>query len=757
MKVTGRTKKVNHPGEEPSLINVFGQSPIAIELYNTDGKLLEANQASLNLFGIGSIKDIEDLNLFENPNITDQSKTDIRSGKTVRLEFEFDFDLAKSRELRTSTRSGTSILQYIITPAFTNEEIKGYISTIFELPKPSQSAEIHNVKGINYRSIFDFISDAICILDISDKKIDDVNNAMVEMFGLKSKEAITGKDFGDLIANIKPYDRLTAEKLIQNTRNTGPQSVEWLATRVDGCGFWIEMTLTKMDIGGSGRILVVGRDITEHKRTEQILIESENKYRSLIQYSSDPIFSFNPDETYRFINEAFSKPFAMKPEDIIGKTPYDIFSHDEATKRLATVREVFKTKKKSEIEVKVDTKSGEVRYYLTMADPIMNDSGQVLYVTCVSKDITDRKRAENALKESRERYKDLTELAVDGILIGTEEGVIIDANSCICAMSGRSREELIGLQISNSIFSPESIKKTPFRFDQLLKGDIVISERNILRPDGSEITVEMRTKMMPDKTYQTIIRDITERKKVELLLKEQADKLKELNSTKDKFMSIIAHDLKNPFNAILGFSDLMLSQFHQLDDETLLKGLRTIESASSHAYKLLENLLIWSQNQTGLMKFNPEMLNLKTQLNELLSTVENTAINKRIKIIIKIEKSKNIYADKNMIDSILRNLISNAIKFSYPEGKINISATEIGNHMHISVTDNGIGITPDRISAIFKIDKRTNTLGTENEQGTGLGLILCKEFVNRHKGDIWVKSIPGKGSTFTFSLPLKQV
>lgn len=255
--------------------------------------------------------------------------------------------------------------------------------------------------------------------------------------------------------------------------------------------------------------------------------------------------------------------------------------------------------------------------------------------------------------------------------------------------------------------------------------------------------------------YIVHINEITERKNAEELLAKQTKELQEVNATKDKFMSIIAHDLKSPFNAIIGFTDLMLQNFDQLDQDTFLKGLKTIESASTHAYKLLENLLIWSQNQTGKSQFNPEELNLKAQINESLKMVESAAISKKIRISVSIRKDLYVFADKNMFDSILRNLISNAIKFSFKGGEIKVSATKIESEIQISVSDKGIGISSERQSAIFEIDKYTNTSGTENELGTGLGLILCKDFIALHKGKIWVESTPHVGTLVSFSLPLK--
>ncbi len=254
--------------------------------------------------------------------------------------------------------------------------------------------------------------------------------------------------------------------------------------------------------------------------------------------------------------------------------------------------------------------------------------------------------------------------------------------------------------------------------------------------------------------YIVHVIEITERKNAEKMLEVQACELRELNTTKDKFFSIIAHDLRSPFNAIIGFSDLLMQNFNQLDNQTLLKGLKNIENASSHAFTLLENLLIWSQQQTGHLKFNPEKLNLLAQVNESYSTIESEAIKKDIQVTINIKKSLHIFADKNMIDSVLRNLISNAIKFTRRQGKIKITASQIDKELLVSITDNGVGMSPEKQKTIFEIEKHTNTFGTDNEQGSGLGLILCKDFIDKHNGRIWVESTPGKGSTFTFSLPV---
>ncbi|MCX6068423.1 MAG: response regulator, partial [Chloroflexi bacterium] len=188
------------------------------------------------------------------------------------------------------------------------------------------------------------------------------------------------------------------------------------------------------------RALVRSQNLLE-MRTRQ-LHESEQKYRSLIQYSSDPIFAFNPDESYRFVNEAFARPFGKKPEEIVGKTPFDIFPFEEAEKRLRLVRRVFATCENEEIEVKVITYTGEERYYLTLADPIKDDRGKVLYVTCISKDITERKRVTDALRESEERYRTVVEWSPEPFVVHRNGKLIFSNTAAIHLFGASSRQDL---------------------------------------------------------------------------------------------------------------------------------------------------------------------------------------------------------------------------------------------------------------------------------------------------------------------------
>lgn len=237
-------------------------------------------------------------------------------------------------------------------------------------------------------------------------------------------------------------------------------------------------------------------------------------------------------------------------------------------------------------------------------------------------------------------------------------------------------------------------------------------------------------------------------------IEEKNNKLQELNATKDKFFSIIAHDLKNPFHGILELSDLVLNTETKVSLEELTQCLELINATAKSTYKLLENLLEWSLAQTGRIEFNPDSINLSGLAIDVITLTENSAKAKNITIENQILNGLTVFADPYMLYTILRNLIANAIKFTNKDGKIYIWALQKDDEVEVTVSDNGIGISEKMKDKLFKVSEKVTTAGTENENGTGLGLILCKEFVEKHKGKIWVESTQGKGSDFKFSLPL---
>ena len=238
--------------------------------------------------------------------------------------------------------------------------------------------------------------------------------------------------------------------------------------------------------------------------------------------------------------------------------------------------------------------------------------------------------------------------------------------------------------------------------------------------------------------------------------------LKELNVAKDKLFSIIAHDLKNPFNAISGFSELILSGINEYTIEQIENYITIIHKSSAKGYDLLENLLDWTRSQTGMLKISKDNFKLSRLVQENLEFHNEKALIKGIKLLADCDESLIVNADNNMVNTVLRNLVTNALKFTKKGGTVKISANKYKasglekRYVKITVKDTGIGIQKDVLDKLFKLYESHSTAGTDFEQGTGLGLILCKDFVEKNNGKIWVESEPDKGSSFYFTLPLQE-
>ena len=249
------------------------------------------------------------------------------------------------------------------------------------------------------------------------------------------------------------------------------------------------------------------------------------------------------------------------------------------------------------------------------------------------------------------------------------------------------------------------------------------------------------------KTAQEMIN--TQKAEIEL----QRDQLEKANITKDKFFSIIAHDLKNPFHSILGFTDLLIKNYNDFEDIKKLEFLGLINESSQYANNLLDNLLHWSRTQTDRIKYSPIKFDLHSLVNEIQHMMHGNAEKKQLALLNLVPEATYVYADKNMIHTVLRNLVSNSIKFTPEEGTISFEAVPEGDHIHVSVRDNGVGIPLNKQGKLFSFGEFHSTSGTAGELGTGLGLIICFEFIKKHTSELSFSSESGTGTTFTFNLP----
>ena len=360
------------------------------------------------------------------------------------------------------------------------------------------------------------------------------------------------------------------------------------------------------------------------------------------------------------------------------------------------------------------------------------------------------------------------------------DAIFTDANNAAIGLFGCTKEELLNLSFEQ-IFNGTT-------YNSFLKAKDLsrISEGACTRKDGTTFPVEFYINPVDEEEnkFMLVITDISSKKANEqqlaryieelhenkdlmernayelvllnLKLEESEERLKELNASKDKFFSIIAHDLKSPFTSFLGLSELLAEDFDEMDSGEIKTLLMELNKNAQNVYSLLENLLSWSRVQTGRMDFAPELIAPFEIIEKTQNLFEPVALQKGILLTSSIYSSRNIFSDRNMAETILRNLVSNAIKFTPENGVISVTVSDLEDFVEFSVRDSGVGIESDNLAKLFRIDSTHTTLGTKNEKGTGLGLILCKELVERNGGTMTVNSKLGVGTKFSFTVPTKK-
>lgn len=370
-----------------------------------------------------------------------------------------------------------------------------------------------------------------------------------------------------------------------------------------------------------------------------------------------------------------------------------------------------------------------------------------------------------ALAESAARYQHIYNTIDVGIISYDIDGNIHMANPKLLEILGyKTLQELQTVNIKEIYVDPGQRKKV---ISEMLASKENQTSGELLwkKKDGKEVLIKFSGKHhnSPNKDVylESVVQDITELRKLEMSLKSSELELRESNATKDRFFSILAHDLRGPFNGLIGFSEI-LALHPQTIDETQKKRFNQIIFENIKKLSgLLENLLKWAQAQQGIIKFEPTVINLKNIAIENLNLFDETAFSKNINVEENIDKNIQLFADLNMTNTIIRNVISNALKFTHKNGRIKISAQNEHEKngqkfIEIVVQDNGIGISKSDQKKIFQIDSGFSNPGTENEKGSGLGLVLIKEFVQLHRGLIKIESEAGIGTKVIFSLPIHQ-
>ncbi|GAB3005510.1 hypothetical protein GCM10027284_24110 [Cyclobacterium sediminis] len=348
----------------------------------------------------------------------------------------------------------------------------------------------------------------------------------------------------------------------------------------------------------------------------------------------------------------------------------------------------------------------------------------------------------------------------DSVFVKDDQSRLLLVNDAFCKLFQLSRNEIIGKTLAENVPIEER--------ESFLKIDKAVINEGVENINEETLTINNTTKIISTRKSRFIdsngkiylvgaIRDITDKKNAENALVENEKKYRKLNATKDKLLSIIAHDLRSPFNNIIGLSSLLQKKSDSFEDKQSEKYIDIINATARETLVLLDNLLNWAKSQTGELNIKSEKVTLSSTIEQVILLENKLAASKEIKLNFKCKHDSEIYTDQNILKIILRNLISNAIKFTNTGGKINLVADQKGNFAKVSIEDNGVGMSQKTVDNLFDIYTTKTLLGTANEVGTGLGLSLSYEFVNKLRGEIKVSSEVGKGSIFTVLLPLKLV
>ncbi len=362
---------------------------------------------------------------------------------------------------------------------------------------------------------------------------------------------------------------------------------------------------------------------------------------------------------------------------------------------------------------------------------------------------------EESLFESEKRLRQFMELSPDAVIIHSNGKIAFANEACVNLCKASNIFDLINKDISDFML-PKSLNILNHNSDSI-SSKFLFQELKLRRLDGAIIDVTVLPNPIVfenDNAVQLVIKDITERKEAEEVIKKYSKELEESNASKDRFFSIISHDLRSPFQGLLGLTTIATEEFDDLTMDELKEFLSNINHSAKGLFGLIENLLQWSRIQRGKIEVKLAQIDLYYDVQYNINLLQPNANTKGLRIVNEVDKTIEALADTTAFNSVLQNLISNAIKFTKSGGEIKITSEVKNGFAELTVTDNGIGIPEDILPALFRIDSQHSTLGTEKESGTGLGLIICKELVEMQGGKIWVKSKINEGTSFTFTLQI---
>lgn len=611
--------------------------------------------------------------------------------------------ITRAFELSWSAKNGREYYGIIHPHIIRNNGLtEGVYFIIEDISKSKLSDSKLEESEYRYSALVEGSRDGILILKGS--KISFVNNAAVESLGYSYNELV-GTELKNFISI--DYHEYFDSKFSNCSKDDSFNSFCNLdLIRKDGSIFPAELSSSKISQKDEKAFLIFARDISQRSNYQLAVKKSEKLFKTVVDASKDAMITINDKGIISLFNPAAENMFGYSSNDIIGKPLGQLMPENYRNDHVCNLRSFFSIGKpngaiKKIVELPAIRKNGEnFPIALSLATGYHENEK---FVLAVIRDITEKKKNEEKI------HKLNSEL---------EKKV-------------KSRTEELEIALNELTFEIEERKKTQ---EELVR---INKELKL-----SRIAVEDEARRLAETNK---------------MLSVSKEKLKEINASKDKFFSIIAHDLRGPFSGFLGLSELIAEQYYNLDKEDIEQMTGALYKNAKSLYNFLENLLEWSRIQRGVIDNNPTVIRLYKNVAKNIQLLECAAEKKNIIIINNIDAYQTVFTDENMLNTIFRNLISNAIKFTNTGGEVLIYCDKQGKDSAvIKVKDNGVGIKENDLTKLFRIDSKHTTKGTLEEKGSGIGLLLCKELVEKLGGEIFIESAYGKGSEFSFTVPIQQ-
>ncbi len=654
-----------------------------------------------------------------------------------------------------------------------------------DITQRKRAGEILQESETRYRFLFEHNPMPMLIYERGTLQMLAVNEAFIRHYGYSLEEALALR-----LTDLYPEEeKAKIAELI--TRLHGHANVgEWRHRKRDGSFITIVASSHDLVYQGRNARVAVMTDITERKRAEEALRQSEEQIRLIMENLADLVAVLDLDGR-RLYNSPSYRGILGDPDKLRGTSSFDQIHPEDRARVQQAFKETVRTGIGQRLDYRMVDQHGQVRHIESQGSVIRDDRGQVSKVVMVSRDVTERQRAEKARRESEQKYRELVMLANSIILRWSRDGRITFLNEYGQRFFGYTEAEICGRHVVGTIVpaSESSGRNLPSLMDEICANPAAF-EQNVnenMRRNGEHVWIAWTNRVVRDERGQvaeilSIGVDITARKQVEEELRaaqatleervlvrttelaEARDRAEAADRTKSAFLATMSHELRTPLNSIIGFTGLMLQGLAGPLNAEQTKQLRMVKESGQHLLALINDVLDISKIEAGQIEIRSTPFDLPTSIRKVLQTVTPLADKKHLPAVLRLAPEVGqITSDRRRVEQILLNLLSNAIKFTETGGitlTVEIVPDTIRNpksEIRISVADTGIGIKPEDFDKIFQPFRQLDTGLTRQYEGTGLGLAICKRLVERLGGTISVESRWGEGSTFTFTLPRELV